>query len=165
MRDLFTFSSDLHSRICSGYNIGYKQADPLNSCQKCWQKYGKPFTGALTYASFSENGGGDGTLQRPLPRFNGPQQRQPQHPPMNGGHIQSPPLPPRPPLQQQYTSQPIIRETYFPPQNSNAIVLQAGDPRLGGNLCWNCGGGGRISLFFGLDDETCKVCRGVGRVF
>ena len=61
--------------------------------------------------------------------------------------------------------------TAIPPPN--AIVLKAGDPRLGGVLCGNCKGTGRvITLIF---DSICPVyvsltnmltssCRGVGRI-
>ncbi len=45
-----------------------------------------------------------------------------------------------------------------------AMVVQPGDPRIGGQLCYKCGGyGTRESFWFG--DETCYVCQGVGRVF
>ena len=44
--------------------------------------------------------------------------------------------------------------TAIPP--ANALVVPAGDPRLGGVLCGNCKGTGRVIalLFF---DENCPV--------
>lgn len=44
--------------------------------------------------------------------------------------------------------------TAIPPPN--ALVVPAGDPRLGGNLCGNCKGSGRIVTFL-LIDENCPV--------
>lgn len=41
----------------------------------------------------------------------------------------------------------------IPPPNS--IVVQAGDPRIGGVICGNCKGRGRVSFFF--FDENCPV--------
>jgi hypothetical protein len=37
----------------------------------------------------------------------------------------------------------------------NALVVSAGDPRLGGVLCGNCKGTGRVLLLF--FDENCPV--------
>ena len=59
----------------------------------------------------------------------------------------------------------------IPPPNS--IVVPAGDPRIGGVLCGNCKGRGRVSFLF--IDENCPVyisflviadysCRGIGRI-
>lgn len=45
-----------------------------------------------------------------------------------------------------------------------AAVYTAGDPRIGGNLCWRCGGRGSTSFMI-FDQETCSVCGGIGRVF
>ena len=38
---------------------------------------------------------------------------------------------------------------------ANALVVSAGDPRLGGVLCGNCKGTGRVSLLF--FDGNCSV--------
>lgn len=50
----------------------------------------------------------------------------------------------------------------------NAVVLQPGDPRLGGRLCYNCNGDGQeislSGLFFGGGDR-CRVCGGTGRLY
>jgi len=48
--------------------------------------------------------------------------------------------------------------------SSNAVVYKAGDPHLGGTLCWRCEGTGTVSLFI-FDETTCEVCGGIGRVF
>ena len=45
-----------------------------------------------------------------------------------------------------------------------ATVYQAGDPRIGGRLCWRCGGKGTTSFLI-FDVETCGVCGGIGRTF
>jgi len=133
----------------SGDNIGYKDADPSRPCQRCWGKYARPFSGPLTY-SFSLNPS-DGVFQRPLPmpvyrQFNPPGAFPPPFPPQPIG-FGSPP--------------PIIHGV--PPGPSNAVVYNAGDPRLGGVLCWMCGGKGRVNLI--LLNIDCQLCNGVGRTF
>ncbi|UZJ52409.1 hypothetical protein CBS101457_001729 [Exobasidium rhododendri] len=55
----------------------------------------------------------------------------------------------------------IIPYGHIPPPN--AIVLRPGDPRIGGRLCYKCGGQGvRDSLWWG--SETCYHCGGSGRL-
>lgn len=44
------------------------------------------------------------------------------------------------------------------------LVLRAGDPRLGGRMCWRCDGRGYVSYLF-FDHSTCEVCNGIGRTF
>ncbi|KAI0718050.1 hypothetical protein C8T65DRAFT_571126 [Cerioporus squamosus] len=46
----------------------------------------------------------------------------------------------------------------------NAVVYPPGDPRIGGRLCWRCGGRGTTSFLI-FDEETCSICGGVGRTF
>jgi len=74
------------------------------------------------------------------------------------------------PAQQQYYPPPStlpfnINVAYtnsaLPP---GATVVRPGDPRIGGNLCWRCGGSGLISFLI-FDQTTCTVCSGVGRTF
>ena len=56
----------------------------------------------------------------------------------------------------------LVPYGHVPPPN--ALILRPGDPRLGGQLCYKCGGQGvRESFWFG-DRETCYVCGGTGRV-
>ena len=43
-------------------------------------------------------------------------------------------------------------------------VFRPGDPRIGGNLCWNCLGSGKTFGFLLLTNNTCDVCGGIGRV-
>ncbi|CDK26419.1 unnamed protein product [Kuraishia capsulata CBS 1993] len=43
------------------------------------------------------------------------------------------------------------------------MVVHPGHPSIGGVLCQNCGGRGIVSFF--LDQETCRTCGGIGRVF
>ena len=43
-------------------------------------------------------------------------------------------------------------------------MLAPGDARLGGRLCWRCGGRGTTSFLI-FDEQTCGVCNGVGRTF
>ncbi|KAH3899418.1 uncharacterized protein SCDLUD_004861 [Saccharomycodes ludwigii] len=51
----------------------------------------------------------------------------------------------------------------FQQAQPQGLVVQPGDPRIGGRLCAECRGTGRISFF--LDFKLCPVCGGVGRVF
>lgn len=60
----------------------------------------------------------------------------------------------------------IAAPVFQPPLPRNRIqplVLEPGDPRIGGLICNQCNGTGRIRFF--LDKELCPICRGVGRVF
>lgn len=50
------------------------------------------------------------------------------------------------------------------PPPGNHPVYSPGDPRIGGRLCWRCGGDGKTSFLI-FDQETCRVCNGVGRTF
>lgn len=52
------------------HNTGYKDYDPSHPCRKCWEKYGKPYTGALAYAPWpSSDSTSNSRMQRPLPLY------------------------------------------------------------------------------------------------
>ncbi|KAI0642080.1 hypothetical protein C8Q79DRAFT_1121998 [Trametes meyenii] len=51
-----------------------------------------------------------------------------------------------------------------PSSSGNVAVYPPGDPRIGGRLCWRCGGSGKTSFLI-FDEETCRVCNGIGRTF
>lgn len=88
----------------------------------------------------------------------------PPRPPANFNPVYWPPQPP-PPAPPPPPMGPIIHTSYWAPPPPGAMVLQSGDPRIGGLLCPQCRGVGWIETFLGFDTETCRVCRGVGRVF
>lgn len=67
--------------------------------------------------------------------------------------LQRPPLPSTPSN---------IRVASNPPPG--ATVVRPGDPRIGGRLCWRCGGSG-TTTFIIFDEMPCSVCDGVGRTF
>lgn len=182
----------------SGMNTGYKGFDPTHPCRKCWDKYSKPYGGAIVYAPRSPG------FQRPLPSFRPPhirhQQTQSQpslfspppgppspspsrlrrshssnnnvygplspippgvpRSPMGPGVGLSPPPPPIPP--QPPAFRPQLSYTRGPPPPGTAVV-RPGDPRIGGRLCWRCGGDGTVSFLI-FDVETCPACGGVGRI-
>ncbi|KAJ3775456.1 hypothetical protein FB446DRAFT_637853 [Lentinula raphanica] len=166
-------------------NVGYKQNDPSNPCRKCWSKYAKPFSGAITYSSFKSSSAGSGkTFQRPLPSLHPPQAARPQNhsgypgssyaqnvgqgqnphttrPPSGSYPPQSqPPHPPAPNIQMV----PGGYSPYGPPgPPPGSIVYTPGDPRLGGRLCWRCDGDGLIGGF--LFQEQCPACGGIGRTY
>lgn len=60
--------------------------------------------------------------------------------------------------------------TFMPPGKGSAgpmgsrppLIVKPGDPRLGGILCGECRGSGRVSFF--LDEDLCPLCRGLGRI-
>ncbi|KIY51942.1 hypothetical protein FISHEDRAFT_70436 [Fistulina hepatica ATCC 64428] len=78
--------------------------------------------------------------------------------------------PPRPasmyPPSAQHTGSrgPDFRVSYYPPP-PGSVAYAAGDPRIGGRLCWRCDGSGTVSMLFGLDSSTCPTCNGIGRTF
>lgn len=117
----------------------WKENDPTHPCRTCWKKYGRPYSSAHALAWNPP----PPTFQRPLGA---------QHRPMYASGPSSWASPPG-------IYRPVVRA---PPVGS--VVYQPGDPRIGGRLCHACGGSGlKIGLFF--DDETCRVCGGVGRLF
>ncbi|KAH9851972.1 hypothetical protein C2E23DRAFT_828442 [Lenzites betulinus] len=58
----------------------------------------------------------------------------------------------------------VVPMNSVPPATGNAPVYAPGDPRIGGRLCWRCGGDGKTSFLI-FDEETCRVCNGIGRTF
>ncbi|KAL7415788.1 hypothetical protein BDY24DRAFT_382225 [Mrakia frigida] len=125
-------------------NTGYKFNDPTHPCRTCWKKYGRPFTSAMSL-SWEQGVHGSSNWQRPLGVYHPPQVQNyggnayPGYGGQTGGYYR----PDRPP--------------------PGAIVYQPGDPRIGGRPCYRCGGSGQILGFF--ENDTCQVCRGIGRVF
>ncbi|KAJ7626177.1 hypothetical protein FB45DRAFT_750453 [Roridomyces roridus] len=158
-------------------NTGYKNADPTHPCTKCWERYARPYAGAVTYAPSSSPSSSASsspslpgthssvTFQRPLPQLYTPPSHarsrsaddRPLYPPPPPPAI-PPQLPARPPPQ---GAAPPPRHPHLPPQG---LVLPPGDPRLGGMLCYRCGGRGAIN-FLMFEGVPCGSCRGVGRVY
>lgn len=168
---------DPRTHTGAGRNTGYKNFDPSNPCRKCWEKYGRPYTGALTYTPWSPSGN-DPRMQRPLPRF---------VPPQLAGHSSGPVAPqpswrtcappPEHPSRHRSVSQPHYGdssgESYYvlnplssfdTPPVPDATPVQPGDPRLGGRLCSRCGGDG-IQTGMSMDVMMCDKCGGTGRVW
>lgn len=96
-----------------------------------------------------------------------PQRRAQQHRP--------PQLQTKPPVlghpQYQTYGRPVIQTSSTRYVTQPGLSVLPGDPRIGGALCWRCGGSGRddpimelISLFMGVS-LLCSVCRGAGRTF
>ncbi|KAI0630485.1 hypothetical protein C8Q77DRAFT_1062868 [Trametes polyzona] len=212
---VLVYPKDYECHKC--HNTGYKNYDPSHPCSRCWDKYAKPYTGALTYTPWGADASGPSsagsartTLQRPLPQFRAPQASL--HQP-SASWYGPPPPPPRgdPSLSRSASTSrvgsgypgasarviPVFGggvpvgsyldplqargrpafppQTWFggpqqpvvvdgPPPRGNAVVYAPGDPRLGGRLCWRCGGDGKTSLFI-FDEETCRVCNGIGRTY
>lgn len=146
-------------------NTGYKNYDPSHPCRKCWEKYGKPYAGALMYTSWNtESSSRSSKFQRALPRLASPQASQPL--PQFSSYTGRPPhaVPPQAPApygQHLYVYNPIIGMGQTPPV-PHAVPVRPGDPRLGGQMCWKCRGTGTLPLLI-IDVRPCSVCGGIGR--
>ncbi|THH08551.1 hypothetical protein EW145_g2617 [Phellinidium pouzarii] len=149
-----------------GLNTGYKNFDPSHPCRKCWERYAKPYGGAIMYAPRNQQS------QRPLPSFRPPHLRHQQsrsqpsllHPPSPSSSLSrsqsahrpglcpSPNLrpggypgravsnpgpgglfPPAPQLMQMPRPHVNLLRGQPPP---GSTVVQPGDARIGGRLCW-----------------------------
>ncbi|KAG6332895.1 hypothetical protein ID866_6191 [Astraeus odoratus] len=181
-------------------NTGYKDDDPSHPCRKCWDKYGKPYTGALTYTPWSDaRDSRTSRMQRPLPRH--PRLRPqpmpsssiscsanvrtcsastrssstrmgcivppPHQPTSHTRSVSQPALPvalqPTATGPTYYVHNPTLEMGMSPPV-PHAQPVPPGDSRLGGRLCYKCGGSG-MKVYMLIDLTTCPVCGGVGRVW
>ncbi|KAI0741320.1 hypothetical protein C8Q80DRAFT_128245 [Daedaleopsis nitida] len=187
-------------------NTGYKNFDPSHPCPRCWEKYSKPYAGAITYATWTSDSTppSSSSFQRPLPNFRPPQSSLHQassswsgplsglaraattsrastpygsgYPgasarviPIAGGAL------PMGPYLDRLGAGPATGSG-FPPNSwqagpppgpagpAPATVFSPGDPRIGGRMCWRCGGRGKTSFLI-FDEETCGICGGIGRTF
>ncbi|KAI0358161.1 hypothetical protein OH77DRAFT_1397660 [Trametes cingulata] len=207
---ILVYPKDYECHKC--HNTGYKNYDPSHPCSRCWDKYSKPYSGAMAYAPWGPDGqsgpsSSRHTFQRPLPQFRAPQASLHQQsasyaglspPPRSdlsrsastsritgaypgaaarvipipgGGVPMSPYLDPAQnrgnsvfPPAHWYGTPPVVPVRGVPPPSGNVAVYPPGDPRIGGRLCWRCGGSGKTSFLI-FDEETCGVCNGVGRTF
>ena len=196
----------------TGRNTGYKNYDPSHPCSRCWEKYAKPYTGAITYAPWKAGSDGpssssSSTYQRPLPVFRSPQSSLHNHsaswagPSSGSSDLSRSATTSRLPPGGGYPGaasrvMPIAggilpMSSYldrlapgagarggFPPSSwgtvgelsgsspssGNVVVYAPGDSRIGGRLCWRCGGSGKTSFLI-FDESTCTICNGVGRTF
>ena len=139
-----------------GQNTGYKSYDPSHPCRKCWDRFGKPYTTVLASSPWGEQGSSSQsshgrTFQSPLPVFKSPRGRI--EPSLPGAYPHSPVSP---------TNGPVVAMPSGPPP-PGATVVAPGDPRIGGRLCWRCGGRG-VTPFLIFDELTCETCGGIGRL-
>ena len=147
-----------------GQNTGYKNFDPSHPCRKCWDRFGKPYTSALASSPWGDQASGSASqsqrgrsFQRPLPAFKPPQAQAPRPPSltMPGSYPNPVPSP---------TSRPMpVPMPYGGVPPPGAAVVMPGDPRIGGRLCWRCGGRG-TTPFLIFDEMTCDTCGGIGRL-
>ena len=176
-----------------GHNTGYKGGDPFNPCRKCWEKYSKPYSGPIVYSSWGpgpsnrqkplRSSGVDPSpslsrsissivnqVRNDLSSYPGSLDRRSfsstssqVYPSRNA--LFPPALPPRPRSEHIPTS---VNNWSHSAHSRNGppppLVLQPGDPRLGGQLCWDCFGSGRTFGFLLLSERPCTVCRGTGRI-
>ena len=156
-----------YPQMRKGQNTGYKNYDPSHPCRKCWDRFSKPFTSILASSPWGGQGSGamsqserGRTFQRPLPAFKPPQVQPPrlQVPPPQAMPGSYPPL--SPPGMPSPTLRVASCGAVPPP---GATVVMPGDPRIGGRLCWRCGGRG-VTPFLIFDEITCDTCMGIGRL-
>lgn len=60
------------------------------------------------------------------------------------------------------SSRPVFQSAPAFGQQQTPLVVSPGDPRLGGVLCGECRGTGRVTFL--LDEDICPLCRGIGRI-
>ncbi|KAI0248753.1 hypothetical protein BJV78DRAFT_1348017 [Lactifluus subvellereus] len=145
-------------------NTGYKNFDPSHPCRKCWDRFGKPLTSVIASSPWGEQGGAAAasqssrgrSFQRPLPTFNPPQRRI--EPSMPGAYPNSPCSSSQP-----RTNAPVMAMPAGPVPPPGSTVVNPGDPRIGGRLCWRCGGRG-VTPFLIFEEMTCETCGGIGRL-
>jgi hypothetical protein len=150
-----------------GQNTGYKNFDPSHPCRKCWDRFSKPFTAALASSPWGNQASGSASqngrsFQRPLPAYKPPQ-----------AQARAPPPPAMPAMPGTYTpdspsgmqcpnSRPMPTPFRGVPPPGSTVVMP-GDPRIGGRVCWQCGGRG-TTPFLIFDEITCETCGGIGRL-
>lgn len=71
-------------------------------------------------------------------------------------------IPPQQNMAPNYLPFQVLPPGSAPP--GNALAVLPGDPRIGGHLCYKCGGRGVRDTIW-LDEETCNRCNGLGRLF
>ena len=177
-----------------GRNTGYKSFDPSHPCRRCWERFSKTYSGPIVYASWNDGGSNrqkpllnhrsnatnpslsfsrslsslvnqareelssipSGSAGRSFLNPSSPLAPAPRFPVPH-------PAPPRP--QSGLGSGTLGRNASAWSRNSSPLpAFRPGDPRIGGNLCWNCLGSGRTFGFLLLTNNTCDVCSGIGRV-
>lgn len=167
----------------AGNNTGFKNFDPTHPCRKCWDRYAKPYAGAITYTPWSNQSNGpsssraNNNFQRPLPSFRPPHlarstthahNRAISNPDSHLSYARTSASPSSSPLRQ-YPHPAIpppqihVTSPYSAPPPGSTVV-QPGDPRIGGRLCYKCSGSGVVPFML-FEETTCAVCGGVGRIF
>ncbi|CCD23113.1 Hua1p NDAI_0B00790 [Naumovozyma dairenensis CBS 421] len=129
----WTYPAGFHCKKCN--NTGYKLKNG-HSCKSCWRRFApsnNTMTMPTTYNAYYQNG------SNPFFPFAG-----------------APPTP---------SFMPHVSVGPTPPIGPNGVrplMVQPGDPRLGGVICGECRGSGRIRFL--LDDDLCPLCNGLGRI-
>lgn len=132
----WVYPSNFHCPKCN--NTGYKLKNG-KSCRSCWRRFcpKNPINYNMGPTSSSFYVSPSIGMSSPYP------------PPTNNfGYGYGCGYPPAPPMSVQ--------------QQQHPLVVRPGDPRLGGVLCGECRGTGRVSFL--LDDDLCPLCNGLGRI-
>ncbi|VDB96621.1 unnamed protein product [Peniophora sp. CBMAI 1063] len=161
-------------------NTGYRNYDPSHPCKRCWRRYSKVFSQLLALAPWGQAGS---RYQRPLPNFTSPRGTPAIAPPSRAptSASTSSSSSPRPgnPEHRRAVSTSASSRSPAPPSPGGGLsrvvtlapgarappgtmTMRAGDPRLGGRLCWRCHGRGWHSFMI-FDEVTCEECGGLGR--
>jgi len=167
----------------TGHNRGYRPlrdalfhgtpsalapGDPMRPCRKCWSRYSRRYEGSLVNADWEGNVNGTGgtNYQRPIS----------DPPPIPEHAVLAPSPSPAPSMtssasgslrgNQMMTNGPAVflPFTQHTRRTSRSTgIIQPGDPRIGGRVCWKCNGTGEVIVFI-FDRARCRVCGGLGRV-
>ncbi|OWB82790.1 hypothetical protein B5S33_g1418 [[Candida] boidinii] len=152
--DLYTNNLDLPFRYPKNYhckkckNTGYKLKNG-HQCKDCWSKFYKKSK----------------PQQMPRPQPVPPRPFAPnvvQLPPGNVSYGYNYVPQPRMNMYGMQRPGPGPGMMMPPMPNAQQVIVRPGDARIGGYLCPRCNGKGLTHFF--LDQETCRVCNGLGRV-
>ena len=125
---------------------------------KCWDNYSQKYN---SNSSSSSNISSISRHQQPLPAFKPPHRSFISNEASSSHTING--LYNTNTAQLQRTSQPAPQVHWTAKAPQGALVVQPGDPRIGGRICWRCDGQGMVSVFI-FDREQCPVCHGIGRL-
>ncbi|KAI9435212.1 hypothetical protein F5148DRAFT_47725 [Russula earlei] len=145
-------------------NTGYKGFDPSHPCRKCWDRFGTPYTAILDSSPWGGQGTGTTSqsqqgrsFQRPLPALKPPQARLPPLPVADAYRL------PRCSSRAWRCGTRRVPMPFGVPPPPDAAVVLPGDKRIGGRLCWQCGGRGKTPFLI-FDELPCETCGGIGRL-
>ena len=167
----------LRDAIFQGTPSALIPGDPLQPCRKCWSHYTRHYEGSLANADWEGNVNGTGgtNYQRPISDPPPIPQLSTLAPSPSSAHSRPSSATGSLRGDQLMTTNantnapavvpivPRMQHSRRSSRSTTTTVVQPGDPRIGGRICWKCNGAGEVTVFI-FDRERCRVCGGVGRV-